>query len=145
MSTDGLAESDHPMKTVYCAATLEEADIIVAWLDEQGIAALVKDRTTAGTLAIPVLYTPRGIEVCVPDDRQAARAASLLQDHHQKQVDSGSSVATIEATCEECGEISSYSIAQRELVQSCPHCGAYLDVPGEPDEGDCAPNGPSRS
>ena len=33
------------------------------------------------------------------------------------------------------GKASSFAGAERGAVQDCPHCGAYLDVPGEDDEG----------
>ncbi|MCP4592151.1 MAG: DUF2007 domain-containing protein [bacterium] len=117
------------MKTVYRAASVEEADIIVAWLDEQGIAAMVKDRAVAGTIEIPTLFTPRGIEVCVPDPEQAKQAVAALKEHYAKQAQADDSDRVIEATCEACGKASPFPQAQHGLVQNCPHCNAYLDVP----------------
>ncbi len=117
------------MRTVYRANNVEEADIIVAWLDEQGVSAMVKDRTVAGTLEIPMLFTPRGIEVCVPDRDQADRAVELLKDHYSEQAQADESDRTVDAVCEECGKTSSFPYSQCGLVQNCPHCNAYLDVP----------------
>jgi hypothetical protein len=122
------------MKTVYRAQTLGEADIIVAWLDGQGISAMVKDRAVAGTINVPILFTSRGIEVCVPDPDQAARAAAALKDHYRKQAEAEDSGRTVEAVCEECGKTSSFPLSQRGLVQICPHCEAHLDVPEASEE-----------
>ncbi len=115
------------MNTVYRAADIEEADIIVAWLEERGITAQVK-----GSLEIPVVYNPGDIEVCVADPDEAKQAIALLRDHYQHEapVDAG---GTIEAMCEECGQASTFPSDQRGTVQNCPHCGEYLDVPGDAD------------
>ena len=38
--------------TVHNAGTLEEADIVVAWLDDRGVASMVKDRNAIGTFSV---------------------------------------------------------------------------------------------
>ena len=111
------------MKTVYRAGSLEEADIIVAWLNAQGIPAL----------DLPAVYTPLGIEVCVPDPEQAQRAVAALTDHYKRQSEANGPVRLLKVLCEECGKTSSFPYAQRGLVQRCPHCGAHIDVLDETD------------
>lgn len=119
------------MKTVYRARNVEEADIIVAWLEEQGVAALVKDRTVAGTLDIPVLFSPHGIEICVPEPAQAERAAELLKEHYRERGEADDTGPAVEVVCEKCGQTSSFPSSRRGMVQTCPHCNAYIDVPDE--------------
>ena len=120
------------IKIVYRASTLEEADIIVAWLDEQGITAVVRNRATAGMLEIPVMYAAHGMEVCVADAEQAERAVAALKEHYREQSDAAGSGSAIETKCEGCGETASFPYAQHGLVQNCPHCDAYIDVPEAP-------------
>ncbi|MCK4660335.1 MAG: DUF2007 domain-containing protein [Phycisphaerae bacterium] len=122
------------MRTVYRAFDLWQADVIVAWLEEHGISALVKDRLTAGILPTSLIVAPQGIEVCVMDPDEAERAIALLRDHYKPEGRAGQSEddsRTIEAVCEECGKTASFPYAQRGAVQHCPHCGAHMDVPDE--------------
>lgn len=37
----------------------------------------------------------------------------------------------IDVICEECGKRTSFPASMKESVQSCPHCGAYVDVGDE--------------
>lgn len=112
---------------VHRARDVGEGDILVAWLAEQGIAAMVKDRYTAGTLQVSQIVAPLGIEVCVIDPTQANAARSLLAEHTTERVMKGD--AAVDATCEECGRTSRFPGTERGSVQSCPHCRAYVDVP----------------
>lgn len=115
------------LSCVYRARDVGEGDILVAWLAEQGIAAMVKNRFMAGTLQVSQIVAPLGIEVCVIDPTQADAARSLLSEHATERVMNRD--AAIDATCEECGRTSRFTGAERGSVQSCPHCRAYLDVP----------------
>ena len=120
------------MICVYRAADLGEADIVAAWLEEQGITVHVKDRLVIGMLHTPLAYAPRGVEVCVVDPAQADDAKKLLREHAdelelKRLADPGG--PDIEAMCEECGKASRFPFAQRGSVQTCPHCKQYLDVP----------------
>lgn len=115
---------------VYRAMDVTEADIVAAWLDEQGITVYVKDRN-AGSLA-PLTVAPLGVEVCVVDPEQAQRAKSLVREQleHRKEKNDQSAIrSTIESVCEECGKASRFPFEQRGTVQTCPHCRRYLDVP----------------
>ena len=119
------------MTTVYRAADIAEADMVAAFLEQHGIIAYVKDRLAAGTLQVPAIVAPRGIEVCVAPGEAADRAAALLHEHFDELAaaqrdDSGPAV---EAVCEECGRTSAYPSKQRGTVQICPNCRAHVDVP----------------
>jgi hypothetical protein len=120
------------MICVYRAADLAEADIVAAWLEEQGITVHVKDRLVIGMLHTPLAYAPGGVEVCVVDAAQVDRAKELLRKHAGESAVKKLNDAAgpdIEAACEECGKASRFPFAQRGSVQTCPHCKQYLDVP----------------
>jgi len=114
------------------AFDVAEADIVSAWLADQGINAHVTNRNPAMNLYVPSVVSPKGIEVCVVDPAQADRAKELLRVHAdelelKKLADPGG--PDIEAVCEECGKASRFPFAQRGSVQTCPHCKQYIDVP----------------
>ena len=119
--------------------TIEEADIIVAWLAEQGVEATITDRDNPGVLAFGVT-DPEGIEIYVADEATAERAAALLAEHDRERAATATrdaAAGTIEVTCEKCGQSATFSPKQRGTVQECLKCGAYLDLPrqdrpGEP-------------
>ena len=118
---------------VYRAADIGEADIVVDWLSKRGIAAEVKERHAAATMQVPMIVAPAGIEVCVIDPNEADHARNLLRDHFaglKGEPQPEESDRTVEATCEECGGTVSFPSGQRGTVQLCPHCHAYIDVPG---------------
>jgi len=115
---------------VYRAADVAEADIVAAWLDDQGITVHVKDRH-AGSLP-PLTVAPQGVEVCVVDPEQADQAKALVREHLQQRkekTDESASGRTLEAVCEECGKTTRFPFEQRGTVQTCPNCRRYLDVP----------------
>jgi len=117
---------------VYRAVDVVEADIVAAWLADQGITTHVKNRYAAGTMQTPLIVAPKGIEVCVVDPQQAERARVLVLEHleHRKEkADEPAMGRSIEAVCEECGKASRFPFEQRGTVQTCPHCRQYLDVP----------------
>ena len=64
--------------TVHNAGTLEEADIVVAWLDNQGIQAMVKDRHSISAFSGISAISHNEIEVCVTDPGDAENARELL-------------------------------------------------------------------
>ena len=110
--------------------TVEEADIIVAWLDGHGVKATVLDRENPGVFAFGV--TDReGIEIVVADQETAARAEALLEAHDRERAQAAASPGTVDVTCEECQEVRTFSSDLRGTVQECPECGTFLDVPKE--------------
>ena len=120
------------MICVYRAADLGEADIVAAWLAEQGITVHVKDRFAAGTMQTSLIVAPKGIEICVVDPRVAEQARALVREpleRRKKKTDETAVGCVVEAVCEECGRTSRFPFAQRGSVQTCPHCRQYIDVP----------------
>jgi len=120
---------------VHRATTLEEADIVVVWLGEEGIRAFVKNRHSIGTLCAPPAVAPKGVEVCVPDEEQAARAKILLADHAEairRRSQSAPTGKIFRAVCEECGRPTDFPAELFGSVQNCPHCRANMDVSDPP-------------
>ena len=117
------------MKCVYRATSLEQADIVIAWLSEQGIEAFVKDRNMAGGYA-PWAVAPRGIEVCVVDEAQAVTAESHLAEHQKTlEVRHESTPSKLLATpCGTCGRLLEFPGELNRTVQACPYCGSTVDV-----------------
>ena len=116
---------------VYRAADIGEANTVVAWLDERGITALVKDEFAAVLMQTPSIVIPQGIEVYVCDIEDARRAVTLLNDHFEavQTAKDGLSIP-VQATCEECGRVTTFPPEQAGSVQECPQCKTYLDLPG---------------
>lgn len=115
------------------ANTTEEAEIIVAWLEEQGIEATVTDPSSTGVMAFGVTDT-EGIEIFVADAQTAERAKVALAEHDkQHALDGGEAEpeAMIDVTCDECKQVNSFPSDSAGTTQECSECGGYLDVPGE--------------
>jgi hypothetical protein len=112
-------------------ASLEEAEILIAWLDERGVQAMVLDPDSTGVFAFGVTDT-EGVEVYVADEETAEQAKALLAEHDKEREESAAEVSEappIEVECEECGQINSFEPDQAGTVQECVECGAYIDVP----------------
>jgi len=107
--------------------TLEEAAIIVGWLEDRGVEAKVVDPANPGVMAFGVT-DPEGIEIYVADAPTAKQATTLLAEHDREQAKSTGS-GTIEVTCEACDMRHSFPVSQRGTVQECSGCGAYIDLP----------------
>lgn len=113
------------------ANTIEEAEIIVAWLGEQGIEATVTDPSSTGVMAFGVT-DPEGIKIYVADAETAERAKVALAEHDRQQaLDEDDAKAMIDVTCEECKQVNSFPSENAGTTQECSECGSYLDVPGE--------------
>jgi hypothetical protein len=69
--------------TVHNAGTIEEADIVVAWLDDHGIKAMVKNRHILGTYSGLGAVSHNQVEVCVIRPEDAERARQLLKEHEE--------------------------------------------------------------
>lgn len=111
-------------------STVEEAEMVVAWLSERDINAFILDRDNPGVMAFGIT-NEEGIAIAVAQGETAQRAVGLLQVHHQEhlqeaQPDTGT--ATIEVICEECGKQNVYAVAATGTVQECEECRAFLDV-----------------
>jgi hypothetical protein len=116
---------------VYEAGTVNEADIVVAWLAQHDIEAIVPDRHTTSTLGLPDII-PGGAEVCVTDAAKFAEAQALIAEHEQALTDHLAATApsgTIVFSCGNCGKTVNADATDAGRVINCPHCHEYVDVP----------------
>ncbi len=119
---------------VHRTNTPEEADIVIAWLDDRGVQATAMDRGNPGVLAFGATDL-EGIAICVADEETARRAKELLEEHARERTAATPGTATdpIEIKCEECGETVAFPPETQGTVQDCPQCGAHLDVDSDGD------------
>ncbi len=118
------------MHCVYRALDFGEADIVAAWLEDHGIPVYVKDRLSAGIYG-PLAVAPRGVQVCVVDAETAERAKVLLAERKAAtpaDPDAADNWNDIEVLCPDCRGVAHFPVADAGSVQSCPHCGAFVDV-----------------
>jgi hypothetical protein len=117
------------MNCVYHASTVDEADIIVAWLADRGISAFVKDRHMAGNF-VTMAVAPKGVEVCVADSEQSNLADQLLKEHDQERNlrPLGDFEKILPMPCGGCGMMLEFPGELHGTVQSCPMCGQRVDV-----------------
>ena len=118
------------LPVIYRAADIAEAEMVVSWLAQRGIAADVKDRFAAATLQVPLIVAPQGIEVFVLSADEADQARRELREHFDEAAgnDAAQTADPVETQCEECGQTSSFPGSARGKVETCPHCGEYVDV-----------------
>jgi hypothetical protein len=130
-------------RCVFVAENLIQANLVVSWLEQQGISAHVADLNSHDlydALAPFAFATAgaRGFEVWVEDPKQQGAAASLLTQREWARVAKGVqadiSEEGVPVICENCGRVSFFPVDQRGTCQNCPHCGAYVDVGEEEDE-----------
>jgi len=111
--------------------TIEEAEILVFWLDDRGVKATVLDPDSTGVFAFGVT-DPEGVEIYVADEETAERAKVLLAEHDKEREEptpADDTPALIEVKCDECGQRNSYPSDRAGSVQECTQCGAFIDVP----------------
>lgn len=115
------------------AATVEEAEIIVAWLDERGVMATILDPSNPGVAAFGVTDL-EGVAICVKDQGTADLAKTFLEEHdleRAKAAPSSQSNAGLEILCDECGKTVTTDPSASGITFECPHCGAFVDAPDE--------------
>jgi hypothetical protein len=129
---------------VYTANSVEEADIVTAWLSEQNIQAVVPDRYSIGatTWGQPAIV-PSGVEICVTNPADAELAQSLFEQHAEALREQlGTSVtdgAPIAIVCDACHQAVSFAANEAGTVAECPNCREYIDVPGPHEDEDEEP------
>lgn len=109
--------------------TLEEAELIAAWLDEEGIEATVVGRESLGVHAFGATDL-EGVGVFVADSEAAERAQALLEEHDRAREDAERD-ALVTVPCDACGEPNTFTEDCCDTVQECAACGEYIDVPGD--------------
>src|SRR5262249_38055950 len=116
---------------------------MVACLGVEGIEAQVMNELTLGgfeglTAWLPGKASLRGLEVWVVNPTDSDRARQIVADKEAElakiQTTRTENSEPVGAQCEECGTSSSHGPESAGTVQSCPHCGAYVDVPGGDDD-----------
>lgn len=117
---------------IHRTSTVEEADIIVAWLEDNDIAATIFDPSNPGVMAFGVTDV-EGIQIFVADPATAERAKVLLDQHQRDHAGGAAKEEQVKLKCEECGELNKFASDQRGTVQACGGCGGFLDVPGSGD------------
>jgi hypothetical protein len=107
---------------VYDAASDIEAQQICNILNEAGVEAYItEDDAQVGQVMKPQVWV----------DRSAIdRAEPMLQEYERRQQRGMAQAddAVLESVCEGCGQRTAFSASQDGTVQTCPHCGAYMDV-----------------
>ncbi len=118
----------------YNAGDNIEAHLVCTMLNDAGIAAVViEDISQAGGWLggwIAEIHKP---QVWI-ERADIERVKPLLDEYEHRAAErrkTESDGEPIEVTCEECGETSEFPATQKGSVQSCPHCGAYVDVGDE--------------
>lgn len=123
---------------VFVASENHEARIVAAWLTGEGFDAKVMDEMTLGgfegmTTLLPGGVSASGLEVWVLDRTKADEARVLLEKRRAElQASRSARSGEIVAACEDCGRESKFAGALAGSVETCPHCGCYMDVP-DPD------------
>jgi len=121
---------------VTTVSTVEEGDIVVAFLESHGIDAHVSDRNTIGLSGVPGTRFFRdefaGIEVVVLGSRQADLAGKLLASRGDLAgaIDELAERTNLEAECGGCGETLWFCEGDTGKIEECPYCGREIEVPG---------------
>jgi hypothetical protein len=126
---------------VYTAASNLEAHLICNVLNDAGLEAYcLEDGNMAGFSmlgAMPEIHRP---QVWV-EQEDVERAQPVLLDYEMRQAERRAAEAAtslpIRIVCEECGQQNLFDYELHGSVQTCVHCGAYVDVTltSEPPEG----------
>ena len=125
---------------VYNAENNEEAQFLRGLLIDAGVEAFAAEDVSVVGLSIfgpmPEIHKP---QVWV-DRKDLERAKSVLEGYEDRLMERRSATkeasgSAIEVVCEECGKPSTFPAEQRGTVQDCPHCGEFVDVGSDSDDG----------
>ena len=104
-------------------SALEKAEVIVAWLEDNGVAAQVVDRDNPGVFLFGVTDA-EGIAICVAGQAEASKATELLAKHDEEIAEQHGTTdiqGLIDVQCEDCGAQNSFPAAAAGSVQQ-PSC-----------------------
>lgn len=130
---------------VYVTSDLAEAEALVAWLREREIAADLEThlKESDGVVLTPFSSSDMAsrLEIHVQDTERAAEVRQLIAQNKTEWYQTAEEVKSappqdMAVKCDACGQTSLYPGQLQGSVQVCPHCGAYLDIPGGEDEFD---------
>ena len=116
---------------VYDAANNLEAMLVSEMLQAAGIEAYtVEDLSPVGTWMFGLLPEIHKPQVWI-ERADTERVKPLLEEYERLAVAKRQTVnaeSTIEVICEECEKPSMFSVSRIGSVETCPYCGAYVDV-----------------
>lgn len=123
------------LETVATYDSLPMAEFAQLRLQEEGIQAVLINANVVAAYHF-LSFAVGGIKLQVPR-RDAARAEAILSSaklEHRGAPD-GESLPPIRFSCSDCGAVLEFPGNRRGGVESCDHCGQYVDVPeqSEPD------------
>jgi hypothetical protein len=137
-----MADERHPL-CVLVAEQVATARALAEWLTDKGYPA---EAVMPGPVATPgdslglteEAFTGIEVRVAKPENVDPAKqliaeqkdTLKEIQERHQKRA---ARTGTVTAECEDCGKPSEWPATEMGTVQTCPHCGRYMDVP-DPDE-----------
>jgi len=120
----------HPI-AVYTAASNLEAHLICEMLMGEGIeAAVVEDESRAGAWMFGLMPQIHKPQVWV-EESAADQARQLLAAYERRlaeQSNVAESAPPVWIVCEECRRSTSFPASRLGHVETCSHCGAYVDV-----------------
>ncbi|HEV3386763.1 MAG TPA: hypothetical protein VG097_18245 [Gemmata sp.] len=128
-------------KCVYVGKDGASANMISGILDGAGFPSQVMNEATLGGFEGVTGWVPgfshKGVEVWVIDQALVEPAKQFLQAElesvEKERQKRASRTGTISAVCEECGKSSDWSADAMGTTNTCPNCGAYMDIP-DPDD-----------
>ncbi len=128
-------------KCVFVGKDGATANLIAGILIGAGFPAEVMNEATLGgfegiTGLVPG-FSHKGVEVWVVDPAHIEPAKQLL-DEELKAVEAekqrrANRTGTVTVACEECSKSSDWPSSEMGTTVTCPHCGAYMDIP-DPDD-----------
>ena len=137
--------STHDPSCVFVTGDRAAAKLIVDWLKERGVAAVVQthmpESDGVGLTPISDADMRARQEIHITEVDRADEIRDLILEHQEELIERAQTIESappqdVLVTCEACGQTAVYAAEYQGTVQDCPHCGAYLDVPGGEDEFD---------
>ncbi len=120
------------MEKLVTVATFDlpaEARAIKLLLEDRGFDVLLDDDNLVG-MNLLLSNAVGGAKLQVPES-QAEQAALFVEEvrSRSKQRATPTEEPDLAFPCEECGREVTFPAARRGSVETCPHCGEYIDVP----------------
>jgi hypothetical protein len=115
---------------IYNAATNLDAALVSELLNGAGIQAYaVEDVSLAGQWMFGLLPEIHKPQVWI-ERADMAKAKPILEKYESdhKRPYEGSNAEIVTAVCEDCGQESKFPVSRQGFVETCQHCGAYMDV-----------------
>jgi Zn finger protein HypA/HybF involved in hydrogenase expression len=123
-----MTETNRDPRCVYIADTAADAIVVASYLNNAGVPAQALG-LEAGAVLPPAAVGE--VEVWVDSLNQVDVALRLLEEHDRivnLEAARKQAIGPVNARCEECGEVSEFPGEQLGTTQTCPKCGAYMDV-----------------